>query len=124
MSHINSINIKIPNAMIIPQDINLRLNLKFIGVVGNRVLSSKTLVLVLPTLMSVMGTYKNINGIQKKEIILSFIEDVIHKSNLDTMSSYRLSFFMSSMAPDIIDMIFNVATKKNTIKKSNRCLSF
>jgi hypothetical protein len=110
--------------MIIPQEINLSLNLKFIGVVGNSVLSSKILVLVLPTLMSVMGTYKNINGIQKKEIILSFIEDAIHKSNLDTLSSYRLSFFMSSMAPDFIDMIFDVATKKNTIKTPKRCLNF
>lgn len=88
---------------------------------GAENITSNNLIFVVTNLMSVIGKYTDINGIQKKEIVINFINNSINNSNLNSDDKFVLNSIVSNVVPGAIDMLVEVAKKKYIIKRVKSC---
>lgn len=62
--------------------------------------------------MHIIGKYKKLTGIEKKELVIILINQAIDYSELNQLDKEILKLMMERVIPDAIDVLVNVSKKK------------
>jgi hypothetical protein len=78
-------------------------------------LTPQNIIYNITLLMQQVGKYKNLSGIDKKNVVLYVIDDFVNSSEV-LSSDPTLKLAIKSMAPSVIDTLINAAKGKYKFK--------
>lgn len=79
-------------------------------------LNPDNLMYIVTNFMSIVGKYKTLTGIEKKEIVLILINQEIDKTQLEENTHAALKLMMETVVPNAIDMLVHVAKGRYKFK--------
>ena len=100
----------------IPKDIANDLQNMMNRLTAEKELSSENIIYIVSNLMSTVGKYKKLSGVEKKEIVLLFINNIIDNSNLDDTVKISLQLAVSTVVPNAIDILVDISHGKYKFK--------
>lgn len=81
-------------------------------------LNTHNIMFVVTNMMSIAGTYKNLSGTQKKELIVFILCEFIREKVDDPIIEANLTLMVQTIVPGTIDIIIDVS--KNVYKFDNK----
>jgi hypothetical protein len=100
----------------IPKDVANDLQNMMNRITSEKELSSENIIYIVSSLMSVVGKYKKLSGIEKKEIVILFINNIIDNSKLDNTVKISLQLSLSTIVPNAIDILVDISHGKYKFK--------
>ena len=80
-------------------------------------LNSGNLLYITTQLMRMTGKYKTLSGKDKKQIVVTLVDDAIRSTDLDPAIQSILFIMVEQVVPDAIDLLVEVAKKDNIFKE-------
>ncbi len=90
-------------------------------VIGNGSLSRSNVVVVLLSLMRSVEQYDDVNGVQKKEMILNALNHLISDQIRDPIEAMELKLLVQLTLPTVIDTFVSIDKKELQIKLKKGC---
>jgi hypothetical protein len=95
------------------QELSVSLN----TLLNHKKLTPGNLIYIITNLMSIISKYKILSGERKKKVVLILISNAIINSTIDDDIKKTLMVLMTTIAPNAIDVIVDVAKKRYIFKR-------
>ena len=84
-------------------------------------LSAGTIIMIMVDLMKIVDTYPNLNGSQKKQLVLEVLNLVIDELPMSQDEQSGLKHLVEKTLPTVIDVVIDIDKKKLKIKIQKCC---
>lgn len=84
-------------------------------------LSAGTIIMIMVDLMKIVDTYPNLNGSQKKQLVLEVLNLVIDELPMSEDEQEGLKQLVEKTLPTVIDVVIDIDKKKLKIKIQKCC---
>ena len=101
----------------IPKEIATDLETILKKLIANYGLSNENIMFIITNMMSNIGKYKTLTGLEKKEIVIILINKAIDESNeLDDQVKAVLKMTMQTVVPTTIDIMIDISKGRYKFK--------
>jgi hypothetical protein len=84
-------------------------------------LSSQSFIIIISKLIRGVEKYKSLSGVQKKEIIICILQEIIITSDADPLLKVTLGNIVDTIVPETIDAMVAFANSEEFKKKTKKC---
>ena len=121
--------IKIQDKNLVTPEIINDLHLKCKTIIRQKNYDADNVIVNIPTMigmtMSLIEKYKNINGTEKKAVIIAVIKKLFSETlmtSMDLTTQQKENFNLTiKILPELIDILIEISNKKYKINNRNRC---
>ena len=107
--------------VIVPTSASDRMYDELKTIIGTKKLTRENVVVVLVSLMQIAAKYNDINGQQKKAMIIDALNRLIDDQATDTSNTTEMKLLVQLTLPSIIDTFVSIDKKKIQIELKKGC---
>jgi hypothetical protein len=86
------------------------------SIINSKGLSPESIIYIVTNLMNVVGKYKSLSGIEKKELVVDLVNKAIDESVMEHQTKLTLKLIMTTVIPNGIDILVDVSKKRYKFK--------
>ena len=110
-------------SLTLPNELSYEISKFFNELSQKNDITFENVIFIVTNLMNIVGKYKNIKGSQKKELVISLLNEYVNKSDIEKNLKDSINFLIKTSIPFTIDVLVDVSKGKYKFKKGSKCLS-